>query len=248
MTTFSRTALALIAPFALIACDGDSKSAATPDAAATPAAAPGSTAATDWTKTVVETPEGGFRMGNPDAKVKIVEFASFTCTHCKDFHLEAEKNLKPTYVKTGQVSYEYRPFMLNVYDFVAAQVALCEGSDRFFTWAGELYGNHDAWVTPFTKLTEADIAPLKALAPGEQVKGLAVAGKMHEFARSRGMPRAQFDTCLSNQAQLDKLTAQQQAAIDAYQINGTPSFLLNGRKLDGVNSWETLKPRIDEAL
>lgn len=245
MTKMLKASLLFAATLALAACDSGTSTAAPAAKSGTTAAAP---AAKDWTTTVVQTPEGGFRMGNPDAKVKLVEFASFTCSHCRDFHKEAQANLKPSYVKTGQVSYEYRPFMLNVYDFAVAQLAMCQGPDRFFTWANELYTNHEAWTEPFTKLTEADITPLRSLPPEQQVKGLAVAGKLQDFAAPRGLPRAKFDACFSDPTAMETLTKRQQAAIDAYQIQGTPTFLINGKKVEGATTWAQLQPKIAEAL
>jgi protein-disulfide isomerase len=246
MTKMLKATLLFAATIALAACDSGT-STATP-AGKSGAAGSATPAAKDWRTVVVETPEGGFRMGNPDAKVKLVEFASFTCSHCRDFHKEAEANLKPTYVKNGQVSYEYRPFMLNVYDFAVAQIAMCQGPERFFTWANELFTNHEAWTEPFTKLTEADITPLRNLPPGQQVKGLATAGKLQDFTAPRGMPRSKFDACFADETKMETLTKRQQAAIDTYQVQGTPTFLLNGKKLEGVTTWAQLQPKIAEAL
>ena len=146
--------------------------------------------------------------------------ASFTCSHCRDFHKEAEANLKPTYVKTGQVSYEYRPFMLNVYDFAASQLAMCQGPERFFAWSNELFTNHEAWTEPFTRLTEADITPLRNLPPGQQVKGLAVAGKLQDFAAPRGLPRAKFDACFADETAMETLTTVSYTHLDVYKRQG----------------------------
>lgn len=245
MTKMLKATLLFAATIGLAACDSGTSTAA-PAGKADPAAK--DAAAKDWRTVVVETPEGGFRMGNPDAKVKLVEFASFTCSHCRDFHKEAEANLKPSYVKSGQVSYEYRPFMLNIYDFAVAQLAMCQGPDRFFTWANEIYTNHETWTEPFSKLTEADITPLRSLPAEQQIKGLATAGKLQDFAAPRGLPRAKFDACLSDAAKMEALTKRQQAAIDTYQVQGTPTFLLNGKKLEGVTTWAQLQPKIADAL
>lgn len=238
--------LLLLGVAALAACDSGTSTAA-PGAAATKAgsAAP---ASRDWTQVVVATPEGGFRMGNPDAKVRIVEFASFTCGHCRDFHLEAEAKLKPSYVKTGQVSYEYRPFILNPWDAIAANVAKCEGPDRFFVWANELYRNQESWVKPITEVKPADIEAVGKLPADRQLIGAADAAKFHDFARPRGLPRARFEQCLAGTEPFDRLAAQRDAATAAYQISGTPSFLLNGKKLDGVTTWAQLQPKIADAL
>jgi len=241
-------ALLLGAALILSACDSGTSTAAPKMDAAAAGGAAKPAAATDWTATVVATPEGGFRMGNPDAKVKLVEFASFTCAHCRDFHLEASGPLKNNYVKSGNVSYEYRPFLLNVYDFAAVLTAKCEGPGQFFVWMNELYSNFDAWVLPFSKLTAADIEPLKNLPPDQQVKGLALAGGMQDFVKPRGMPRAKFEQCLSDPKAMERLTATQQAAVDTYQISGTPTFLLNGKKLTDAPNWAALQPKLDAAL
>src|SRR3546814_14306714 len=64
-------------------------------------------AAKDWTKTVARTPEGGFRVGNPDAPVKLVEYGSLTCDHCAHFAEEATPKLLGQYVRSGRVSIEF---------------------------------------------------------------------------------------------------------------------------------------------
>lgn len=236
----------LVAGLAMIACDSQGNSAPPPGQAG----APGETAAPaspDWTRTVTLTAGGGYRMGNPDARVQLVEFASFTCPHCKDFHLEAQETLK-TYVKDGQLSWEYRPFMLNPQDLAAVLMAGCEGPGRFFAWVNELYRNHDAWLMPFTRLTEADVKPIAALPADQQLRGLAEAGGMHDFARVRGLPRAPLDKCLTDQARVTTLTEQQEKAINSFDIRGTPSFVLDGKKVEGASDWASLQPELIEAL
>lgn len=242
MSKMLKVSLLFAAALTVVACDSGTSTAA--PAAKGGAAKPATS--TDWTKTVVQTPEGGFRMGNPDAKVKLVEFASLTCSHCRDFHKDAEA-LKSDYVKSGRVSLEYRPFMLNIYDFAATKLAICEGPERFFTWTNELYGNADTWIAPFSKLTEADINPLRNLPPAEQIKGLAQAGKLNEFAKARGLPGAKFDACMADAASFEALTKRQQAAVDKYQVQGTPTFLMNGKKIEGT-TWAQIEPQIKSAL
>lgn len=221
------------------------QSAKGPADATSPAARP---AATDWTTKVVATEAGGFRMGNPDAPVKLLEFASFTCSHCQRFHLEGAEALKSGLVKAGRVSYEYRPFLLNPIDLAAAMIAVCSGPEQFFTWADQLYRNHDSWVTPFTKLSDADLKSLNALSQDQQVKRLAELGGLDAFVRPRGMPRARFDQCLSDADAMRRILDTQRAALDQYQISATPTLILNGKKLDGVTTWNDLRPRIEAAL
>jgi hypothetical protein len=150
-------------------------------------------------------------------------------------------------VKSGQVSLEFRPFMLNIYDFAATKLAICEGPERFYTWTNELYTNSEAWITPFTKLTEADLNPLRSLPAGDQIKGLAMAGKLNEFAKARGLPGAKFEACMADAASFEALTKRQQAAVDTYNVQGTPTFLMNGKKIEGT-TWAQIEPQIKSAL
>ncbi|MCS6987871.1 MAG: DsbA family protein [Sphingomonadaceae bacterium] len=242
----TRSLLPLLFGAALVAACGDGPAPGPADAAG--AATPARPAAPDWSQTVVRTAEGGFRMGNPDAPVKLVEYASFTCSHCQRFHLEGAEALKTGLVKAGRVSYEFRPFFLNPIDVAATLVAVCNGPQQFFTWVDQLYRNHDSWVTPFTKLTDRDLKPLNALPQDQQVKRLAELGGLDAFVRPRGMPRARFDQCLTDAATLNRLLDQQRTAMERDKVQATPTLFLNGRKLDGVTTWADLRPRIEAAL
>ena len=96
-----RMALALTVLIGAAGCD---KKADTPTAGETTMAPREAPPGTDWTETVAVTPEGGYVMGNPDAPVKFVEYASFTCSHCRDFARDATASLRDTYVKSGNGS------------------------------------------------------------------------------------------------------------------------------------------------
>jgi protein-disulfide isomerase len=221
--------------------------AAAPVAAATPASA-GSAKTSDWTTMVVQTPEGGFRMGNPDAKVKIVEYAALTCSHCQRFHLEGASALKAGLVKAGQVSYEVRPFMLNAIDIAATLVATCQGPQQFFSWADQFYRNHDAFIQPFTLLNDADVKQLSALPQDAQVRRLAELGGLDAFVRTRGMPKTQFEKCVSNSAEMSNIMERQRLAMERDNVTATPTLILNGQKLEGVTTWDALRPKLEAAL
>jgi protein-disulfide isomerase len=81
----------------------------------------------DWARTVASTPEGGFRMGNPNAKVKLVEYGSLACPHCRHFEQTGYKPLVQQYVRTGRVSYEFRNLLLNAPDIAVSLLAHCAG-------------------------------------------------------------------------------------------------------------------------
>ena len=223
----------------------------TPVSAAALATAPATATAAgkqDWTQVIAATPEGGFRMGNPDAKVKLVEFGALTCSHCREFHEQGLPTLKANYIASGKLSYEYRPFILSGVDFPPSLLVRCQPAPVAFNLIAAFYENQPSWILPYTKLTDEDSKRLQALPPAEQIKGLGLAGGLDGFVRSRGIPRAKFDQCLSDKAGIDKLSAIRDEATNKYGLTGTPWFVVNGTTQKDVFNWAMLRPKLDTAL
>jgi protein-disulfide isomerase len=246
---YMRKTLTIVAVLALAACDNSASDAATgtKSKAAAPTAAT-TTATKDWTTVVSATPEGGFRMGNPNAPVKLLEFASLTCPHCKDFHEEALPTIKAKYIATGKVNYEFRNFVLNGPDFAASMLARCQGPTVFFNLLNAFFVNQSMWTEPFTKLTEADTKRLQALPEDQQIAALAVTGGLDGFMRTRGMPRAKFDQCLADKKAFGQLTQMRTDAVEKYKLTGTPAFVINGVTQADTFNWATLQPKLQAAV
>ena len=202
----------------------------------------------DWTEVVSQTPEGGFRMGNPDAPVKLVEYASLTCPHCRDFAATGVPQLVNTYVKSGQVSYEFRNFVLNSIDLAATVLARCQGPTPFFGLTEQVYAEQNNWTAKFQTISPDEQARLSALPQSQQVGGLARAGDLVSFFQMRGLPAAKAEACLADQGAVEQLVQIGQDATEKHQITGTPGFLINNEVVEGAASWETLEPAIKEAL
>jgi protein-disulfide isomerase len=136
----NRSLLIAAALVALAACNKKDSAAPEVDVNAplnaTPVAAP---ADGDWTTIVTETPEGGFLMGNPQAKAKLVEFGSMTCPHCREFEEESHQALLDKYVKTGLASFEFRNYVRDPFDMTASIIARCAGKDGFFAMTHAMY-------------------------------------------------------------------------------------------------------------
>jgi len=249
MTISRSTMLGLALSLTLTACGDKAPDPAAP-AATTTAAAPATSpaGATDWLTVTAATPEGGFRLGNPDAKVKLVEFASLTCPHCKDFHESAFEAIKAKYVATGNVSYEYRNFVLNGPDYAASMLARCQGAEPFFGLLDSFYKDQTSWTEPFSKISEADSARLAGMPEDKQIALLAEVGKLDAYVRTRGMPRAKFDQCLADKVALDRLLELRKQATDTYKLTGTPGFIINGAVQSDVYDWKTLEPKLQAAL
>jgi protein-disulfide isomerase len=216
-------------------------------AAAAPAAAQPrrAAAAVDWSRTVAATPEGGFRMGNPNARVKLVEYGSLTCGHCAAFAREGMRSLVGNYVKSGKVSYEYRNFILNGLDVAASLVARCGGPARFFPVADKFYATQPQWMGRLSALTAAQKAQLSALPENQRLGRLAETVGLTGLAAQHGIAPVQAKRCLADRAALDRLGRMAEAA-GSQGVQGTPTFFLNGANI-GTHTWATLEPILRES-
>jgi protein-disulfide isomerase len=225
--------LALIAPPALGA------------AAAPKAKAPARTAAQDWAKLVAATPEGGFRIGNPNAPVKLVEYGSLTCPHCAHFAAEAMPELIGSYVKSGRVSFEIRNFVRDPYDLAATLISRCGGAGRYFPLTEQIFATQSEWTDALGRLSAEEYDAINALPPMPKLQRIASVTGLDALAARHGVPAAKAKACLADTKAVERLTAMRGVAVERHQLQGTPTFLINGRKADGVGDWAALKPLLD---
>jgi protein-disulfide isomerase len=200
----------------------------------------------DWSLTTTKTPQGGFQMGNPNAPVKLLEYASITCPHCRDFTKNASEPLREKYVKTGKVSYEYRNFVLNPLDVAATLVARCQGADTFFPFVEQLYATQMEWVGKFNSIDEKKLQGLGALPQAEQFKQLVLLSGLQDFFKAHGVPEERINSCLANKASLDELIKIRDKANTDDKVDGTPNFFIDGVKQEGVYDWATLETKLRE--
>ena len=228
---------------------GDSGSSGNASAnSAAPAAAVPPPANGDWTQSVAETPEGGFRMGNPNAQVKLVEYASMTCPHCAEFSEAASEPLTAM-VKNGQVSWEFRHYMLFPTDPGMSLLARCQGPGPFFALTEQIYADQKNWVGKVQALPQAQLQQLQSLPPEQQVTAIVKAAGLDQFFRQRGMPQAKIDQCLADQQGLQKLAGLTNLG-NQEGVAGTPTFFINGKIVELGNAaiWPQLQTAINEAL
>lgn len=199
----------------------------------------------DWREIVTETEQGGFRMGNPDAPVKLVEYASLTCPHCARFSADATNSLRDTYVKSGQVSWEYRSYVLGgAPDMVFSLLARCQPPAAFFrTIEGIFEQQHDL----LERLDEQEVNRIQSLPPEQQIGPLARAMELDTFFARLGMPDSRFTQCLSDTQAVQRLTDMTNRAQNEEQVTGTPTFFINGTVQD-VNQWGDIESRLRTAI
>lgn len=195
--------------------------AAAATAAMTPALAQETgTAAT--TPTVTD-----YAMGSADAKVKIVEYASFTCPHCAHFHETVFGQLKKDYIDTGKVHFTLREVYFDRYGLWAALIARCGGEMKYFGIHDMLFAKQKEWA--------ASEDPMQ------------VVGNLKTIGRAAGLEDATMDACLNDTANAEALIKQFQTNFEADGVEGTPTLFINGAK-HGNMAYEDLKAIIDAEL
>jgi protein-disulfide isomerase len=199
----------------------------------------------DWSQMIAETPDGGFRVGNPEARVKVVEYGSMTCPHCAEFAEQGEPELVEKYVKSGQVSFEFRNYVRDSADLAASLVARCNGATAFFPLTEQLFASQEEWIGKLQKMSPEQQAQLQNMAPAQIVPVYAEAGGLLDFARVRGIPTAKAKACVSDASQVQRLV---EIGQKAGQIPGTPTFLINGNIVPNSANWKTLEPAVQQAL
>lgn len=238
-----RTAFIALSALALASCggeEGDGNVVTAPAGSVDAVAAP---AGQSWTEVVERTPEGGFRMGNPDAPLKLVEFGSRTCHVCAMFAAASEP-LKNQYVASGKVSFEYRDFIRNGADLAASLIGQCAGPAPFFPLVDQMMASQEEVLGRLQALPQSFYEELNGATPAQQTVRFAEAAGYIDFAKQRGIPEAQARQCLADAQAAEQLTNGTQSASEQYSIMGTPTFLLNGEVIPNATSW----PQVEAAL
>ena len=201
--------------------------------------------ARDWSRTVVATPDGGFRMGNPAARVKLVEYGSLACPHCRHFEETGYKPLVQKYVRTGRVSYEFRNLLLNAADISISLLAHCAGPAKFFPMSEVVFAAQPQWETKVTNLSDEDKAAIEKMTDQQRIMRMADVAGFRPIAARFGLTPAQTNQCLADPKGLSRLLAVTQKAEDS-GIDHTPTFIING-KVSEAALWEDLEPQLRKA-
>ncbi|RVQ69535.1 protein-disulfide isomerase [Croceicoccus ponticola] len=245
--TAFRTALALFAApltLTLAACDGGKDATVQGSGPqGEPVAAVAAPAGTQWSEVVTKTEADGYLMGNPDAPIKLVEFASLTCPHCAEFYKTAERDLVEKYVNTGRVSFEFRNFVRDPIDITGAILTRCSAPESFFALTGQVFENQTALFENLRATGEESYNAAISLPVDQRFTEIANLTGMTEFFAARGISRDQAVSCLKSADAAQKLADGTQKASTEFEITGTPTFLINNSKLDGL-AW----PQVEAAL
>jgi protein-disulfide isomerase len=165
-------------------------------------------------------------MGPADAKVTVVEYASMTCPHCAHFSNEIFGDFKKKYIDTGKVRYVFREFPLDNLAAAVSMLARCAGNDKAIPLIETFYAKQQDWA-----FTNGSPVP-----------------KLFDIAKQAGFTQESFDKCLTNQKLLDQITAQRSRAGDTFGVNATPTFFINGKRLQEAPTIEAFDKVIEPLL
>ncbi|QUT06400.1 thioredoxin domain-containing protein [Sphingobium phenoxybenzoativorans] len=241
LPAFSLAAIAL----SLASCggkEGDNASAPSGE----PVAAVPAPAGTTWADTISTNADGGFIMGNPNAAIKVTEFASYTCSHCKDFATESAEPMKEL-VNSGKVSYELRSYVRDPMDMAMALLVRCSGKEAFFPLSDQFFGNQAAMFEKIQALGDQQYQAIMSQPPETRFISLSNAAGFIDFVKQRGISEDQAKQCLANQDEVKKLAKGVEDATAKYNITGTPTLLINGRVIENTTTWDVMRGKIKEA-
>jgi protein-disulfide isomerase len=167
-------------------------------------------------------------MGSPSAPVTMVEYAAPSCPHCAAFDVEIFPLLKKQYIDTGKVFYIFRVFPLNSSDVAAEAMARCLSKENYFPFIDQLYRNQSKW-DPEYAVTD-------------------VHGGLVQMGAAAGMSAQEVDTCIGNTQEQTRITNIGNEAQTKYNVNGTPTFIVNGEQRVGESTWADWQDYLNKLL
>ncbi|MFC3570632.1 DsbA family protein [Paracoccus sp. TOH] len=185
----------------------------------------------DNAQTAEQMPEGkvlpDIALGQEDAPVTIIEYASFTCSHCAAFHAENLPKLKAEYVDTGKVKFIQRDVYFDAVGLWAGILARCGGDDKYYAVSDLIFDDQKQWL--------------------DAKSGDEIAANLRKIGAKAGMTTEQMDACWNDKQKVADLVTTFQTNATADQIEGTPTFIIAGEKIQN-QPWDELKKIIDAKL
>ena len=164
-------------------------------------------------------------MGDENAPIKMLEFASLTCGHCARFHNDVMPAIKEKYISTGKIFFTYKDFPLDKFALKASIISRCSGNENYFKFLDVFYKKQSSWTR--TK------DPFKSLL---------------KIAKIGGIKDEEIKVCVGNKSIEDGLLKDRLNSSKKYDITATPTIYLNGEKYEGDLTLEALELKINSIL
>ena len=174
----------------------------------------------------------GMQLGDSDAPVKIIEYRSLTCSYCADFSNDTFPDIKEKYIDKGIVNFELRPFALNAIDLNAFKLLHCVNEDDFFAMEKVLFREQKKWIVTgqSDKILENSTFALM------------------NYGALFGINKELFNNCMEDESVTDFILEQRITGVEEFDINSTPTFIINGEIYAGSMSIEEFDEVIEKEL
>ena len=167
-------------------------------------------------------------LGKLDAPVEVIEYASFTCPHCANFHDAVFDKLKKNYIDTGKVKFIYREVYFDKFGLWAAMVARCAGPEKYFPVSDMIYDTQKEWIGDGQPAT--------------------IAENLRKIGLKAGMSKEALDACMNDNEKAKAMVAAYQSNATKDDVSGTPTLIVNGEKHSGEMAYEEFAKILDEKL
>ena len=171
--------------------------------------------------------EKDFVIGNEDAKITIIEYASLSCSHCADFHVNTLETLKKEYIDTGKVKMVFRDYPFNYPALLGSMVLRCIPENYRYDYMNALFKLQTDWVNKKNKKTIQEL---------------------YKIMQSGGMTKDEYDVCIYNTELENEILEGVMEAQNQFNIKSTPSFIINGKLIEGNKSIKEFRQIIDKIL
>ena len=168
-----------------------------------------------------------FTIGDTNAPITIIEYASMSCSHCANFHNNTLEKLKIEYIDTGKVKFVFRDFPFNYPALLGSMMMRCIPNDLRYTYMNALYKLQKTWVDRENSVTKQEL---------------------YKIMQSGGMTKEEFDSCYSNLDNENLILEGVMAAQKDFNIKSTPSFIINGNLIEGNKNIKEFRQIIDKIL
>ncbi len=245
LRTLSLALTALPLALTLGACSKSTDPSATTAVTAQPLAKIAPPAGKAWSDVVSATPDGGYLMGNPAAPIKVLEYGSLSCPHCKKFSDDGFEKLRSNYIASGRVNYEYRSYAIHSVDVPMTMLVNCAPKESAFALVEQIYQNQDAIMTR-AQAGEAQIAAAYKLPDNQRFFAVAQSLGLIEFFAQRGISVDQAKACLANVASATAI-AKHTEDYGKAGIDSTPTLLVNGANKIAGATFDQVEPILQNA-
>jgi len=171
--------------------------------------------------------EKDFVIGNEDAKITIIEYASLSCSHCADFHVNTLETLKKEYIDTGKVKMVFRDYPFNYPALLGSMVLRCIPENYRYDYMNALFKLQTDWVNKKNKKTIQEL---------------------YKIMQSGGMTKDEYDACIYNTELENEILKGVMEAQNQFNIKSTPSFIIDGKLIEGNKSIKEFRQIIDKIL